>query len=93
MAARAEILTNILRLDPGMQLSRKVGKQLPFIPRIKLDPSSNADPRNRHDGLGHTCMRKEPISLDGQGRSGRRAHRKLQVAVAVGRKWACGKQM
>ena len=55
MATTTEILTNILELDPGMQLPRNLGDKLLFIPRIKDRPSNKADPTNRHDGSGHTC--------------------------------------
>jgi hypothetical protein len=66
IAATTEILRNILTLDPGMQLSRNLGDKLLFIPRIKLGPSNNADPRKCHHGSGHTCMGKEAPARVGQ---------------------------
>jgi hypothetical protein len=66
IAATTEILRNILTLDPGMQLSRNLGDKSLFIPRIKLGPSNNADPRKCHHGSGHTCMGKEAPARVGQ---------------------------
>jgi hypothetical protein len=61
MAATMEILTNILELDPGMQLSRKLGGELLFIPRIK---HCKADPKLVH----HRPMQGSNFCVAGQER-------------------------
>jgi hypothetical protein len=52
MATTTEILTNILELDPGMQLSRNLGDQLLFIPRTKDGPGNQVEPGDHHDVPG-----------------------------------------
>jgi hypothetical protein len=89
MAATMEILTNILELDPGMQLSRKLGGELLFIPRVKLGSNCKADPKLVHyrpvyareqflgGGAGTTGVRSEncrrPLQKTGSWHVERRA--------------------
>jgi hypothetical protein len=70
MAATMEILTNILELDPGMQLSRELGGGLLFIPRVKLGSKCKTGPKLVH--YRPVCAREQLLG-GGAGTTGVRS--------------------
>lgn len=70
MAVTTVILTNIMELDPVMQLSRKPGGELLFIPRVKLGCNCKADPKLVHHRL--VCAREQLLG-GGAGTTGMRS--------------------